>query len=71
MTLGTISEMPTVWLIYVGNTFIHWPQQIAVQIVLDHVNSIRTSKERKKYNPLAFLGVLIIGTDSRCPYKTS
>ena len=43
MALGSTSLKPFVWLRYVDDTFILWPHQEDVQILLDHVNSIRAS----------------------------
>ena len=50
------------WLRYVDDTFILWPHQEDVQILLDHVNSIRPSlqptTEKEQDNKLPFLDVL-------------
>ncbi len=43
MALGSTSLKPSMWLRYVDDTFILWPHQEDVQILLDHVNSIRPS----------------------------
>ena len=43
MALGSRSLKPCMWLRYVDDTFILWPHQEDVQILLDHVNSIRSS----------------------------
>ena len=43
MALGSTSLKPSMWLRYVDDTFIFWPHQEDVQILLDHVNSIRSS----------------------------
>ena len=43
MPLEFISLKPTIWLKYVDDTFILWPHQEDVQILLDHVNSVRPS----------------------------
>ena len=40
MALGSTSQKPSMWLRYVDDTFILWPHQEDVQILLDHVNSI-------------------------------
>ena len=40
MALGSTSLKPSMWLRYVDDTFILWPRQEDVQILLDHVNSI-------------------------------
>ena len=43
MALGSTSLKPSMWLRYVDDTFILWPHQEDVQILLDHMNSIRPS----------------------------
>ena len=43
MALGSTSLKPSMWLRYVDDTFILWPQQEDLQTLLDHVNSIRSS----------------------------
>ena len=43
MSLGSTSLKPFVWLRYVDGTFILWPHQEDIQILLDHMNSIRPS----------------------------
>ena len=43
MALGSTSLKPSIWLRYINDTFILWPHQEDVQILLDHVNSIRPS----------------------------
>ena len=43
MALGSTSIKPSMWLRYVDDTFILWPHKEDVQILLDHVNSIRPS----------------------------
>ena len=40
MALGSTALKPSMWLRYVDDTFILWPHQEGVQILLDHVNSI-------------------------------
>ena len=49
------------WLRYVDDTFILWPHQEDVQILLDHVNSIRPSiqftMEKEQDNKLPFLDI--------------
>ena len=67
MTLGSTSLNPSMWLRYVDDTFILWPHQEDVQILLDHVNSIRPSiqftMEKEKDNKLPFLDVLVTRTE--------
>ena len=41
MALGSTTLKPSMWLRYVDDTFILWPHQEDVQILLDHMNSIR------------------------------
>ena len=43
MALACTSLKPSMWLRYVDDTFILWPHQEDVQILLDHMNSIRPS----------------------------
>lgn len=43
MALETAPLKPTIWLRYIGDTFILWPHQKAVQILMDHVNLISPS----------------------------
>ena len=43
MALGSTSLKPSMWLRYVDDTFILWCHQEDVQLLLDHVNSIRPS----------------------------
>ena len=63
MALGSTSLMPSMSLRYVDDTFILWPHQEDVQILLDHVNSIRPSlqftMEKEQGNKLLFLNVLV------------
>ena len=67
MALGSTSLKPSVWLRYVDDTFILLLQQEDVQILLDHVNSIRPSiqftMEKEQDNKLPFLDVLVTRTE--------
>ena len=67
MTLGSTSLKPSMWLRYIDDTFILWPHQEDVQILLDHVNSIQPSiqfsMEKKQDNKLPFLDVLVTRTE--------
>ena len=67
MPLGSTSLEPSMWLRYVDDTFILWPHQEDVQILLDHVNSIRPSIqftiEKEQDNKLPFLDVLVTCTE--------
>ena len=67
MALGSTSLKPSMWLRYVDDTFILWPHQEDVQILLDHVNSIRPSiqftMEKEQDNKLPFLDVLVTRTE--------
>ena len=51
------------WLRYVDDTFILWPHQEDVQVILDHMNSIQPSiqftMEKEQDNKLRFLDVLV------------
>ena len=71
--LESISLKPTIWLRYVDDSFILWPHQEDVQILLDHVNSIRPSiqftMEKESNNTLPFLDALISQTEQG--FKTS
>ena len=62
MALGSTSLKSSMWLRYVDDTFILRPHQEDVQILLDHVNSIRSSiqfiMEKEQDNKL--LGFLMI-----------
>ena len=52
---------------FIESTFILWPHQEDVQILLDHVNSIRPSiqftMEKEQDNKLPFLDVLVTCTE--------
>ena len=67
MALGSTSLKPSMWLRYVDDTFILWPHQEDVQILLDHVNSIRPSiqftMEKEQDYKLHFLNVLVTRTE--------
>ena len=67
MALGSTSLKPSMWLRYVDDTFILWPHQEDVQILLDHVNSVRPSiqftMEKEQDNKLPFLDVLVTRTE--------
>ena len=67
MALGSTSLKPCMWLRYVNDTFILWPHQEDVQILLDHGNSIRPSiqftMEKEQDNKLPFLDVLVTRTE--------
>ena len=67
MALGSTSLKPSMWLRYVDDSFILWPHQEDVQILLDHVNSIRPSiqftMEKEQDNELPFLDVLVKRTE--------
>ena len=67
MTLGCTSLKPSTWLRYIDDTFILWPHQEDVQILLDHVNSIRPSiqftMEKEQDSKLPFLNVLVTRTE--------
>ena len=67
MALGSTSLKPSMWLRYIDDTFILWPHQEDVQILLDHVNSIRPSiqftMEKEQDNKLLFLGVFVTRTE--------
>ena len=73
MALNSAPLRPTMWLRYVDDTFILWPHQEDVQVLLEHVNTIRPSiqftMEKEKDNQLAFLDILI--THTECGFKTS
>ena len=43
MSLGSTSLKPSMWLRYVDDTFLLWPHQEYVQILLDHMNPIQIS----------------------------
>ena len=67
MALGSKSLKPSMWFRYVDDTFNHWPHQEDVQILLDHVNSIRPSilftMEKEQDKKLPFLDVLVTRTE--------
>ena len=67
MTSGSTSLKPSMWLRYIEDTFILWPHQEDVQILLDHMNSIRPSiqftMEKEQDNKLPFLNVLVTCTE--------
>ena len=67
MALGSIPLNPSMWLRYIDDTFILWPHQEDVQILMNHVNSIRPSiqftMEKEQDNKLSFLDVLITPTE--------
>ena len=67
MALGSTSLKPSMWLRYIGDTFILWPHQEDVQTLLDHMNSIRPSiqftMEKEQDNKLSFLDVLLTCTE--------
>ena len=67
MALGSTSLRPSMWLRYVDDTFILWPNQEDVQILLNHVNSIRPSiqftLEKEQDNKLRFLDILVTHAD--------
>ena len=67
MALGSTSLKPSMWLRYVDDTFILWPHQEDVQILLEHVNSIWPSiqftTEKEQDNKLPFLNVLVTHTE--------
>lgn len=66
MALKFTPLKPSLWLRYKEDTFILWPHQEEVQLVLDHFNSIRTLIQftmEKENNKLAFLDVLISETE--------
>ena len=67
MALGSKSPKPSMWVRYVDDTFILWPHQEDVQILLVHVNSIRPSIqftiEKEQDNKLPFLDVLVTRTE--------
>ena len=67
MALESISLKSSMWLRYVDDTFILWPHQKEVQILLDHVNSIWSSiqfiMEKGQGSKLSFLVVLVTRTE--------
>ena len=67
VAFGSTSLKPSMWLRNVDDTFILWPHQEDVQILLDHVNSIWPSiqftMEKEQDNKLPFLDVLVTRTE--------
>ena len=67
IALISTSLEPSMRLRYVDNTFILWLHQEDVQILVDHVNSIRPSirftMEKEQDNKLPFLDVLVTRTE--------
>ena len=67
MALGSTPVKPSMWLRYIDDTFILWPHQEDVKILMNHVNSIRPSIqftiEKEQDNKLSFLDVLITRTE--------
>ena len=67
MALGSTSLKQSMWLRYVDDTFILWPHQEDIQILLDHVISIRPSilfiMEKEQDNKLPFFDVLVTRTE--------
>ena len=67
MALGFTSLKPSMWFRYIDDTFILWSHREDVQILLDHVNSIRPSiqftMEKEQDNKLPFLDVLVTHTE--------
>ena len=67
MALGSTSLKPSMWFRYEDDTFILWPHQEDVQILLDHVNSIRPpiqfTMEKEQDDKLPFLNVLVTLTE--------
>ena len=67
MALESISLKPAIWLRYVDDAFILWPHQEDVQILLDHVNSIRPSiqftMEKESNSTFPILDVRISRTE--------
>ena len=67
MVLGCTSLKPSMWLRYVDDIFIIWPQQEDVQRLLDQVNSIHPSiqftMEKEQDNKLLFLNALVTCTE--------
>ena len=67
MALGSTSLKPSMWLRYIDDTFILWPHQEDVQILLDHVNSIWPSLQftilKEEDNKSLFLDVLVTRTE--------
>ena len=67
MALGSTSLKPSMWLRHVDDTFILWPHKENVQILLDHVKTIRLSiqvtMEKEQDNQLPFLDELETRTE--------
>ena len=67
MALWSTSLKPSIWLRYVDDTFILWPHQEDVQILLDPVSSIRPSlqftMDKELDNKLPFLDVFVTRTE--------
>ena len=67
MALGSTLLKPSMWLRYVDDTFILWPHQEDVQILLNHMNliqpSIQFTMEKEQDNKLPFLYVLVTHTE--------
>ena len=63
MVLESTSLKPSMWLRYGNDTFIIWPHQEDIQILLDHTNSIRLSiqftMEKEQDNKLPLLDLLV------------
>ena len=63
MVGGCTSLKPSLWLKYVDETFILWPHEEHLQILLDYVNSIRSSIQfiikKEQVNRLSYQDVLI------------
>ena len=75
MALGFTSINPFIWLRYVDDTFILWPNQEDVQILLNHVNSIQSfiqfTMEKDQDNKLPFLDVLVTHTETEQGFRSS
>ena len=69
MALGSILLKTSMWLRNADDTFILWPHQEDVQILLDHINSIQLSiqfiMQKEHHNKLPFLNVLATSTEKR------
>ena len=67
MALGSAPLKPSMWLRCLADTFILWPHQEDVQILMNHVNSTRPSiqftMEKEQDNKLSFLDILITRTE--------
>lgn len=67
MAIGTSPLKQTVWLRHVDDTFTYWQHEEAVQILMDHVTSMKVSiqftmDEENNYQ-LAFSDILIAHTE--------